>query len=153
MEQDMYTPKTRFEVDLHEIHLRLDRMEVARYESLRRELMLAAIKAGRWKECKSSLFPAKPTERYLLVLGNYGQLGLTPQELYSIRKIWLQAPDETFDLSVKTIWANLHKLAKSGLAESRIEGLTYRYFAKQEKYLDLCFRQLLGSNRSKPKLL
>jgi Fe2+ or Zn2+ uptake regulation protein len=99
-----------------------------------------AIKKDKWKECKRSLFPLKPTERYLLVLGIYGQLGLTPQELYSVRKIWLQAPDETFNLTVKTVWANLDKLVKAGLAKSANERLTYRYFDEGEKSVDFFLR-------------
>jgi len=142
----MYLPKS--------CRVQIDQIETARLklvESARLELMEAAIKKGRWKEYKRSLFPVKPTERYLLVLGNYGQPGLTPQELYSVREIWLQAPDEAFNLSVKTVWANLHKLVQAGLAESVNEGLTYRYFAKQEKFLDFGFRWVLGSVRSKPQ--
>jgi hypothetical protein len=139
MEQRMYIRKIRrFQID--KVLALIDKSKIVRIERARE----TAIKNGRWKESKPSFFPVKPTERYLLVLGTYGRLGLTPQELYSVRKIWLQTPDETFNLSVKTLWANLYKLEKTGLAESVIEGLTYRYFAKDEKFLDFSLRWVLG---------
>jgi hypothetical protein len=128
---------------------RARRAQIDQFEFARLDLIEAKIRNGTWKDHKSSFFPAKPMERYLFVLVVYGQLGLTPQELYSVRKIWLQAPDETFNLSVKTLWANLHKLAQDGLAEDVNEGLTYRYFAKQEKFLDFSFPLLLMLSRSK----
>jgi hypothetical protein len=56
----MYIPESR--------RAQIDQIEIARLE-----LMETAIKNDRWKEHKRSLFPVKPTERDLLVLGNYGQ--------------------------------------------------------------------------------
>jgi DNA-binding MarR family transcriptional regulator len=66
--------------------------------------------------------------RYLEALCAYGSFGLAPQELHKKRSIWLYCPNEETTVRVKTVSMFLNRLGRSGLAERKVEGRTYRYF-------------------------
>jgi hypothetical protein len=71
----------------------------------------------------------KMKQKYLQALAAYGSFGLTPQELHKKRMIWLYYPNEgTVLFRVKTVSMFLNRLCRSGLAERKAEGRTYRYF-------------------------
>ena len=79
-------------------------------------------------ETPSKSFP-RLKQRYLEALNVYGIIGLTPQELHEKRIIWLYSPDVvTLLWRVKTVSMFLNRLSRSGLAERKAEGRTYRYF-------------------------
>ena len=87
-----------------------------------------ALKKGTPLEMLLKSFP-RMKQRYLEALAVYGSFGLTPQELHESRKIWLASPYEaTLLWRVKTVSMFLNRLCRSGLAERKTEGRTYRYF-------------------------
>ena len=87
-----------------------------------------ALKKGTPLEMLLKSFP-RMKQRYLEALAVYGSFGLTPQELHEKRRIWLYYPDEVTVLwRVKTVSMFLNRLGRSGLAERKEEGRTYRYF-------------------------
>ena len=66
--------------------------------------------------------------RYLKALEVYGRFRLAPQELHEKRRSWLYCPLEETTDRVKTVSMFLNRLRRSGLAERKAEGRTYRYF-------------------------
>lgn len=118
-----------------ELHTRLQRIRIQELEMLRldRNTILTkriseALRKGTPIETLLKSFP-KMKQRYLEALGAYGSFGLTPQELHEKRMIWLYYPEEyTMLFRVKTVSMFLNRLCRSGLAERKAEGRTYRYF-------------------------
>jgi len=98
------------------------------YNKILTERILKALRQGVPMEATLKSFP-KMKERYLEALRVYGSFGLAPQELHEKRMTWLYCPKEKTALfRVKTVSMFLNRLCRSGLAERRREGRTYRYF-------------------------
>jgi hypothetical protein len=118
-----------------ELHERLRKGKIQELEGLRleRNTLLAkkiveALKRGNPIETLMVSCP-KMKQRYLEALAIYGRFGLTPQELHQKRMIWLYCPKENIRLfRAKTVSMFLNRLYRSGLAERKTEGRTYRYF-------------------------
>jgi hypothetical protein len=117
-----------------ELRKKLHRRKIQELEDLRLEhnIILTkgiseALKRGTPTENLLRSFP-KMKQRYLEALAAYGRFGLTPQEFYEKRMIWLYSPNEDTTVRVKTISMFLNRLSRGSLAERKVEGRTYRYF-------------------------
>ncbi len=101
---------------------------VLEYNMILTKRISVEVKNGASMETLLESFP-KMKERYLKALVAYGSFGLTSQELYEKRMIWLYCPKENTALfRVKTVSMFLNRLYRGGLAERKAEGRTYRYF-------------------------
>ena len=89
--------------------------------------LLEAMKSGGSVDRLCSYWSKK--ERYLEALVTYGSFGLTSEELFKKRAIWLVRPNEP-DVTkrVKTVSMFLRRLQLGGLASRVREGYAYRYF-------------------------
>jgi len=93
--------------------------------------MLEAVKNGISIEGKHTDLSGKK-ERYLEALSCYQPWGLTPEELYEKRQVWLWHPGEPEVLRVKTVSLFLLRLKRDGLASRIRESHSWRYFIKKD---------------------
>lgn len=97
--------------------------------SMTLEKMLEAERRGRRAYVRPEDIPSLK-KRYLEALWVYEHLGLTPNELFKKRNVWLLCPGDEKKITkrAKTVSVFLHRLQSKGLASRKREGRIYRYF-------------------------